>query len=412
MHIDSQPIPARRDMLAPLPYHLAIRDYFKSEEPDLWKWFSSNRVRTEYADRVRLGLLKTTYRLEAQSHPELYSVAEDVLARLQLKVPITFYQAQSASGLNAELAFLPEEAHIVFIGSVLSSLSAAELKALIGHELAHFLLFSSQNGELLVALEILEALSNDAAARPSHQESARLFGLYSEIFADRGAWVAIEDTLVNIALLVKTSTGLLEVNAESYLRQADEIFSAGGVKAEQATHPETYIRARAIQLFADRAERADQEIERIIEGSTALNRLDVLKQQKIALSTRRLLEHFLAPCWFQTEPVIAHARMFFDDFVSGCESAVETTLAEEIRNAEESLRDYYCYVLLDFVAVDRDLEEIPLAAALVLCERLGLAERFAEIAPRELHMTKKRFAAIERDRAKILESVNASTSAS
>ena len=44
------------------------------------------------------------------------------------------------------------------------------------------------------------------------------------------------------------------------------------------------------------------------------------------------------------------------------------------------MQDYYCYVLLDFITADRDLEEYPLAAALTLTEELGLKDRFSEIA--------------------------------
>src|SRR5579872_6362953 len=40
--------------LEPLPYQCALRDYLKTEESDLWNWFSSNRVRAENADQVRL----------------------------------------------------------------------------------------------------------------------------------------------------------------------------------------------------------------------------------------------------------------------------------------------------------------------------------------------------------------------
>ena len=285
------------------------------------------------------------------------------------------------------------------------------MKALLGHELAHFLLFDGWQGELLVVSETIHALSNDASARPCHLESARLFALYSEIFADRGALAVTEDTLISVATLVKVNTGLLEVNAESYLRQAEEIFSKSRVKARELTHPEPYIRARALQLFADQGESANQEIERLIEGRAPLNELDLLGQQKVALTTRRLLDHFLAPRWFRTEPVLAHARMFFPEFTPNGDGELEALLGEEIKNADQTLQDYYCYVLLDFVAVDRDLEEVPLAAAVDLCERLGLATRFAQIATRELGMTKKRFSTIEQDAAKILERANASTSA-
>jgi hypothetical protein len=183
------------------------------------------------------------------------------------------------------------------------------------------------------------------------------------------------------------------------------------VKADQLTHPEPYIRARALQLFADQGTGANQEIERLIEGTAAMDELDLLGQQRIHLNTRHLLAYFLAPCWFRTDPVLAHARMFYADYVP-TDGNLEATFIEEISKAHQTVQDYYCYVLLDFVAVDRDLEETPLAAALVLSDRLGFEKRFAQIAVRELGLSKKRFATIERDAAKIVERANASISAS
>jgi hypothetical protein len=142
-----------------------------------------------------------------------------------------------------------------------------------------------------------------------------------------------------------------------------------------------------------------------------LNQLDLLGQRRVAETTERLLHNFLVPSWFQTELVLAHARMFFPDFTPPPATNDETAFADEIKNADQALQDYFCYVLLDFVAVDRELEEAPLAAALILCERLGLGKRFSQIAVRELGMTKKRFAQVERDAAKILERANLPTKA-
>jgi hypothetical protein len=407
MQLDAPVAPVRPGTLCPLAYHVAMRDFLKKEQPDLWHWFSSNKVREEHAETARLHLLKSTYRIEPGTQPLLYGLAEEALAKLQLSVPVTFYQALSGDGLNAALAMLPGEAHIILVGSVLNTLASCELKAMIGHELAHFLLLCGWDGDLLVVSEILSALSNDASAHACHHESARLFGLYTEIFADRGAFAVTDDALVTIATLIKMETGLTEVSAESYLRQAEEIFSKGKVTANQLTHPEPYIRARALKLFADHGEDAILEIEQLIQGSLSLAQLDLLGQQKVAADTRRLLNHFLAPSWFQTESVLAHARLFFPEFAPDCESTPVAAFAEEIQNADQDLQDYYCYVLLDFVTVDRTLEEAPLAAALVLCERLGLGKRFSQIATRELSMTKKRFSNFERDAEKILERANA-----
>src|SRR5438105_2689027 len=82
----------------PLRYHCAIRDFLKKEEPELWKWFSSNKVREEHAEAVRLDLLKSTYRLERATQTQLYELADEVLGKLKLHVPVTFYQAQSGAG--------------------------------------------------------------------------------------------------------------------------------------------------------------------------------------------------------------------------------------------------------------------------------------------------------------------------
>ncbi len=41
----------------------------------------------------------------------------------------------------------------------------------------------------------------------------------------------------------------------------------------------------------------------------------------------------------------------------------DPALAEELRTDDQPMQDYYGYVLLDFVTADRDLEELPLAAA-------------------------------------------------
>ncbi|HEV3119231.1 MAG TPA: M48 family metalloprotease [Gemmataceae bacterium] len=381
---------------SPLPYHLAVVDYLKREEADLWKWFSSTRTRSEYADAIRLDLLKSTYRIEPATQPKLYAGAQEVLAKYSLQVPVTFYQAQTGAGMNASLAYIPGEAHIILAGPVLAALSEVELLAVLGHELAHFLLFDQWEGQFLTATELLDGLCNDAAAAPAHVETGRLFRLYSEVFADRGALHASQDTTAAISTLIKMETGLTEVSAESYLRQAEEIFSKSQASANQLTHPESYIRARALKLWADQGEHAAGEIDRMIQGAPTLDRLDLLGQQRVAGTTRRLLKLFLAPAWSQTEPLLAHARLFFSDFAADGMSE-ESVLMNELQALAPSLRDYYCYVLLDFVAVDRELVENSLASALVLSKRLGFGERFTELAQKELGISKRHFGKIERD---------------
>lgn len=390
----------------PLPYHQATLGYLKTEEADLWKWFSSTRRREERSDAVRLDLLKTTYRLEAASQTRLYNRAEEVSKRFGLTAPMTFYQAQTNSGMNAALAYLPGEIHVIMTGPVQSTLSDAELTAVIAHELAHFLFFDAWGGEFLVATELLRALGNDRSGSPVHVENARRFGLYTEVFADRAVHYITDDVATVVGTLIKLETGLAEVSAESYLRQAEEIFKKDRVQADHWTHPEPYIRARAINLWSEMGQDADQEIERMIEGPLSLERMDLLGQKKIAETTRRLLHALLAPSWFKSEAVLAHARLFFEDFSTRNGTVDEAILIEEVRQNDKSLQDYYCYVLLDFVTVDRDLGDPALAAALLLSRRLGLEIRFGEIVIKELGIGKKQYAKVERDAEGLIARTN------
>src|SRR5688572_2814005 len=79
--------------LRPLPYHAELRDYLKQHERELWHWFASTKAKADYTERLRLELLKSTYRLDAQSHPDLYRATDEAKIGLELDIPVTVYQA-------------------------------------------------------------------------------------------------------------------------------------------------------------------------------------------------------------------------------------------------------------------------------------------------------------------------------
>jgi len=392
--------------LKPLPYHEAMCAYLKEQEPEIWHWYASNKVRDEQAETVRFELLKSTYRVDRETQPETYVRAEDIARKLGLDVPITIYQAQNPQGLNASLAYVPGEAHVVLHGPVSSKLTEAEFRALLAHELSHFFLWRSWDGQYMVTEQILAALTHDPLADTPHFASARLFALYNEVFCDQGSLLVAGDPLVVISMLLKVETQLDEVSPESYLRQAEEVFGRAGAKTEGLSHPEAFIRARAIKLWADREPETERKIQEMLEGRPMLGSLDLLVQRKVAGLTRRLLDVLLSRRWMQTEPVLAHARLFFEDYVPPEDLLEDLTLAEDLRTDDRPMQDYYGYVLLDFVTADRDLEELPLAAALVLAEKLGLKDRFAEIAKRELRLRKKQLETIDQDKEKLLANAN------
>ena len=245
----------------PLPYHSAIRDYLKREEASIWQWYASHRVREEQAEALRLDLLKSTYRVSRETQKTLYAIADDVKQRLGLgETPLTIYQAQNPEGLNASLVYLPGEAHIVLHGPIATKLAESELRALLAHELGHLLLYSGGESELLIAEQVLAAMTHDRDADTQHFASARLFGLYTEVFCDRVSLQVTAETLDVVSMLIKVATGLEEVDPKDYLTQAQEILKNGPMKTEGVSPGSVYpgSRSTAVARAGPRSERADR----------------------------------------------------------------------------------------------------------------------------------------------------------
>jgi hypothetical protein len=388
------------NILEPLPYHVELRNYLKSEERELWNWFASARAKADYTENLRLELLKSTYRLDADAHPALHTSVEEAKTRLRLDIPVTLYQAQNSPHLNAALFFMPGEGHVVFSGPVLTLLNAEELRSVIGHELAHYHLWRLDNGEFHIADRLILAVANDPRAAASHEQTARRYQLYTEIFADRGSLCVTGDANPVVAGLVKIQTGLSQVSAPGYLKQAEEIFAKGNVAAEGLSHPESFIRARALALWQEQQENAEAQICGMIEGTAALEGLDLIGQQRLTAATRRLLECLLRPKWFQTPATLGHAKLFFADFQPA--NADDLALGDVLKFSEARVREYLCYVLLDFTKADPDLDDIPLAAALELSQRLELDVQFEKLAARELKMKVRDVRRIKEQAAEML----------
>jgi hypothetical protein len=393
------------DILEPLPYHVELRDYLKSEERELWNWFASAKAKADYTENLRLELLKSTYRLDSAGHPELHQSLDAAKARLRLDIPVTLYQAQNSPQLNAALFFIPGQGHIVFSGPMFTLLNTEELKSVIGHELAHYHLWERDAGEFHIADRLIQAVANDPRASASHEQTARRYQLYTEIFADRGSLCVTGDPNPVVAGLVKIQTGLSQVSAESYLKQAEEVFADGNVATEGLSHPEAFIRARALALWQEQRENATEQISGMIVGATALEGLDLVGQKRLTAATRRLLECLLRPKWFQTSATLGHAKLFFADFkpVNGGAPSIP----EELKSSDTRLREYICYVLLDFTKVDPDLDDMPLAAALELSRQLEMDSQFEKLAVKELNLKVRDVRRIKEQAAEMLAKVEA-----
>ena len=377
--------PAMTDQthLTPTAYHREVRDYLRENERDLWAWFATEQRKENYAEELRDSLLKSTYRLSSADHPDLYQQLTTALGALGLEIPVTLYQAQTGPAQpNATLFHLPSEAHIVLSGPIVSLLAPVEWVAVFGHELAHRLLWQVDDGDYLIADRILEATANDPRARSAHVETARRYRLHTEIFADRGALRAAGDLPQTVSALVKISTGLSVSRGESYLTQAAEIFAKGEVRTAALSHPEMFMRTHALALWAEGNDSADTALRPMIAGEISADNLDLLDQRRLSELTRRFLAQLLRPAWFRSDAVLAQARLYFADFVPG--ESDDGSLLADLTAQRELLSSYFAYVLLDFVNVDPDLDQLPLASTLRWAEDLRILPGFEKLLSKDL----------------------------
>jgi hypothetical protein len=201
----------------------------------------------------------------------------------------------------------------------------------------------------------------------------------------------VQDTAPVITSLVKIATGLDKVSAESYCKQAEEIFSTGGsIKASTISHPENFIRARAIQLWHEKKEAAEPGIIAMIEGITDLDQLDVFKQKDLSLLTRKFIQLLLKPNWFRSSLVTNMAKQYFADFEFDDDATSDERFIESISTAHNSIKDYLGYVVLDFALVDGSLEQVPFGWAFQFCENMQMKEVFDAIVKKELQLSDKK----------------------
>jgi Peptidase family M48 len=382
-----------------LPYHLKVRDYFRSHA-STWEFFAAARTRDEQLVAYQTDLLKNTYQFSREGEPGLFEKIDRARAALELAdLPVRAYQAADQPGneLNARIIYLHQEAHLVLMGPILEKLDEQELLAVILHELAHVRLYILLNGEVEVADRIINSIANHPQSDPVYPETARLFSLYTEIYCDRCAYTVMGDPTPVISMLLKLATGLMTVNVESYIRQAESIFSTDpGTKSGMPTHPETYIRTRALYLYSVQGETAGPAIAGMIEGVPDLSRLDLFVQQELTDLTYDLLQEYLRPEWMRTELITGLWQQYFPregTVVDGEARAIRQPeqLAAAIEGMHPDIRTYFGYVLLDFALADPSLEDMPAGRALEFAGELRLSEVYETICKKELQLNDKKW---------------------
>lgn len=376
---------AAQPALEPLRYHRAIADYLREHEPEVWAWTAGQAEREEQARDVRAALLRETYRLEADAHPDVHRDCAAVMSALGLEAPLTLYQAPDSGMMNAALYFIPGEAHLIFHGPILEKLSPEERVALLGHELAHYKLWTIEDGAFHVASQILDHALAYGSATPSHVETARLYRLHTELYADRGGALAAGKTAPAISTLVKTLTGLTNVDADAYLRQSAEL-DAQGAKSEGTTHPEIFLRAQALDKWWRGEDGLEAWLSSRIQGQLSMRSLDVTQQHQLTQLTRGFLAHLANTPVASGEAVVAQLRRYFPDWNDETPVSLEVLAADRI---DDSVRDYLFALSFDLAMADPESKDEMLRAGAKLAQEMKADDAYRAALGRDLRMQKR-----------------------
>lgn len=345
-------------------------------------WYASERFDAERSEATELELLRSSYRLGREAHERPYRLAAKAAAALGVDVPITLYQLTGTGSANAMLFFDPNHAHVGLAGPVLAWLSDDELLAILGHELAHHLLFTIDSGRHRATAALVIA---SASKSTSFVPSAVRLQQWTEVFCDRGALVACGSIDAAIRALLRISTGLEDVSAADYLNQAEDVVARlerTATKSASSTHPEDAVRIVGLARWHREGEAADEAVGRFISGESDLENLDVCEQRRVLLGTRAILDRLFEPPWFRTEALLAHAAAFFPGYAP---RPVTGDPPEPARSA--ALAEYFAYVLLDFAVIDPESSEVALAHVWLVACALGLREALTTVLRKDLKMS-------------------------
>ena len=371
--------------LEPLVYHIALQDHLREHEPQVWDKVAGGMDEGELAE-LRDTMLRNTYRLEEAGHPQVFAALRTAMERLGIEAPATLYQANDGT-MNASLIYVPGEVHLTFFGPILEKLSEAELLALMGHELSHYLLWQMDEGAHHRTSRIFDHALSFPDAKPAHRETARLLSLYTELFADRGAAIAAQDTAPAIAVLVKTMTGLTSVDPEAYLRQAEELEAKGG-KSQGHSHPEVYLRARALKLWWEGDPQLEDWLEARVQGPLSIEGLDLIGQYRLTALTRGFLARMLGEVEEGSDEIVTQVKAVFPDFAADEEKLDLAKISVE--KIDDATRDYFIALMFDLAMADSDATDVVMLAAAKTAAAMGATERLTGSLRRDLKWTKAR----------------------
>jgi Peptidase family M48 len=373
-------------LLQPLPYHVAVADHLERAESELWSWFRSDKFAEKYKTSTNDDLLRSAIRLDRIGvHARRYMLAERARDTLGVKASVVLYQMQDSSSVpNAYLIYSPGEIKIAFAGRILELLDThAELLDLLGHEISHYKLYTEADGRYHTVDRLLHWLIQRDQCPSEFIESWRRNRLYTEIYCDIGGLIACGDLDATIRGLVKSIADFKDADAQSYLRQAQELMTRGPGATRGTTHPELHVRVLAVAgATSTPPAEFHASLQALIAGKVELGGLDRLDQAHLGRLTRELLDRVLADPTARSDHALAHAQQMFSDYV--LPAGLARPLSVPTAALAAGAIDYLVYVLLDIGSLDGSASRGAMAVAANAADELGIGARFREIARLEL----------------------------
>ncbi|WP_427887812.1 M48 family metalloprotease [Kribbella sp. GL6] len=414
-------------MLSALGYHRSVLAVVRRVDERAWTALHGGPE--ESLDDV---LLRNAYRLDADVHPDVSRAGERAARALGLDEGVEYYQVSGEP--NASYLHQAGKAVVLFQGALLDRLDEDELTAVIGHELAHRLLWQTEDGAFLAVDRLLDAAAGDARTPSQYLETHRRWSLATELFADRGALTACGDLRTAIRALLKLETGLSTADPDAYLRQAESLDLRSGSRG--TSHPEAVGRAWALKSWL-----AGEDVEALVTGPLDVDAPDLLDAALlrdlsrdfaaliaqteglrtdavataaadfteprdapaigVPLDARGIVEPLDAPGvvapWEVAEvagprPAAgagrlgAGGRVRFDEPLAV--RPVDGAPAPRPRPLAAATIRYLCYLLLDLATADPDTGDAALVASLVVARRSGLSG-YVDVADDELGWSDK-----------------------
>ena len=173
----------------------------------------------------------------------------------------------------------------------------------------------------------------------------------------------------------------------AYLRQAFELESSP-TKSAGYSHPESFLRARALELWWQGSDSVEDWIGQRLHGPLSIEALDLLRQQALTEKTRAFLGHFIAADEDPDSPVLTQVRRYFPDFAPAAEKFDLDSIGPE--KIDDATRDYFIALMFDCAMADPDLTDGMMPMVAQVAQAMGAEDRLKAALKRDLKWTKGR----------------------